>query len=220
MKKALVFKKEHNGRQIGEIERIVDADKVPSIFLLSLDICELVDVEDGADESFLALVNHPAVDEKWIKDGEEDASEQPMIDDGEGNMIPDDSWEYVPAVEAFKRVETDTDAKSAFEAGAVQRQILEAVQKATQFGSRVIQEFTVENIILGITADDMTKTVRQNMIEVLSALQTGSLYDAIDEAKSIPAPSKDAKYITDARLLSFINKIETYLEIPLSEDLL
>jgi len=225
MKKALVFKKEYNGRQIGEIERIVEADKVPSIFLLSLDICEVVDVEDGADEEFLKVVAHDAIigiGEKWTKDGEEDASQQPMIDDGSGNMIADSSWTYVPeviGVPAYKKVETDTSAKNAYLAGAAQRQVVKAVQDAVNFGSKLIQEFTVENVMLGITADGMTKTVRTNMIEVLSALQTGSLYDAIDEAKTIPVESKDAKYITDARLLDFVNRIETYLEISLSSDL-
>ena len=58
--------------------------------------------------------------------------------------------------------------------------------------------------------------VRKAMTEVLLALQTGSLYDAIAEAKAIPVESKDETFLSDARLLLFINKIETYLEVPLS----
>jgi len=91
-----------------------------------------------------------------------------------------------------------------------------ALSAAKAFGEQIMNEFTVENIMLGITADNMTGTVRKNMSEVIIALQTGSLYDAITEAKAIPIEDKDMKYITDARLLSFVNKIETELGIALS----
>ena len=72
---------------------------------------------------------------------------------------------------------------------------------------------------MGITADGMTGPVRKNMSEVINAIQTGSLYDAIAEVKAIQPSQKDAKYITDARLLQFINRIETHLNIPPSTSL-
>lgn len=104
-------------------------------------------------------------------------------------------------------------------AAAQLRAIQNALSSAKSFGESLMNEFTVENITLGITADAMTGTVRKNMSEVIMALQTGSLYDAIVEAKLIPTIQKDAKYITDARLLSFVNKIETKLGITLSTTL-
>lgn len=93
------------------------------------------------------------------------------------------------------------------------------VSNAISFGNKLVVEFASENILMGITQDGMTKIVRQNMTEVISALQTGSLYDAINEARNIPIERKDAKYITNERLLQFINKIESYLNKPLSQSL-
>jgi len=93
------------------------------------------------------------------------------------------------------------------------------VRNAREFGQKLMDEFAADNVALGITQDGMTKTVRQNMSEVMMALMSGSLYDAIDEAKAIPNECKDIKYITDERLLNYINKIEIYLGITLSESL-
>jgi hypothetical protein len=57
------------------------------------------------------------------------------------------------------------------------------------------------------------------MGEVIGALQTGSLYEAIVNAKAVPSGNKDATFITDVRILSFVNKIESYLGITLSSTL-
>lgn len=96
----------------------------------------------------------------------------------------------------------------------------EIVQKiiadAMAFGANLISEFAAQNVMMGITQDGMTGTVRKNMSEVISALSTGSLYDAINEVRVLTQDKKDPKYITDVRLLQFINKIEDYLNIPRS----
>ena len=73
--------------------------------------------------------------------------------------------------------------------------------------------------MLGITQAGMTNTVRKRLGEVTNCLITGSLYDAMNEARLIPAEHKDSTFITNARLLSFINRIETFLGIALSETL-
>lgn len=93
------------------------------------------------------------------------------------------------------------------------------IEDAIVFGNSLIVEFAAENVIMGITQDGMTGTVRKRMEQVILALSTGSLYDAISEAKAIPEQDKDTKYITNARLLQFVNKLETYLQIPLSIEL-
>lgn len=100
-----------------------------------------------------------------------------------------------------------------------ERQLKSLVESSIQFGHKILTEFAAENIALGITSDNMTKTVRQRTNQVVEALQTGSLIDAIDEIRSIPEESKDPKFITNSRLLSFINKIEQHLEMPVSESL-
>ena len=83
----------------------------------------------------------------------------------------------------------------------------------------MIADFSTENVILGISEDGMTGTVLDNMAGVMAALQSGSLKEAIARAKALPAEKKDAKYITNARLLAFVNKLETHLGITLSSSL-
>lgn len=93
------------------------------------------------------------------------------------------------------------------------------VNNAKDFGSNLVTKFSVENILLGITQDQKTNHVRKTMSEVLLALSTGSLHDAIAELKAIPNSKKDSKYLTNARILKAINEIETYLNLPLTEGL-
>lgn len=93
------------------------------------------------------------------------------------------------------------------------------MEAAMEFGKQLMKEFAAENVLLGITQAGMTNTVRKRLSEVTNALLTGSLYDAIYEVRQIPPEHKDDTFITDARLLVFINKIEKYLLIPLSTQL-
>jgi hypothetical protein len=94
-----------------------------------------------------------------------------------------------------------------------------AVADAVSFGQRLLIKFAAENVIMGITQDGMTTAVRHALSDVIQALQTGALYDAIASVRAIPQENYDAKYITAPRLLSFINNVEAYLGIPLSESL-
>lgn len=98
---------------------------------------------------------------------------------------------------------------------AVQKIIAEAIN----FGTKLISFYAADNVLLGITQAGMTTFVRTAMAGVVSALGTGSLYEAIDLAKATPAGDKDGTFINDARLLQFVNKIETYLGITLSTTL-
>lgn len=102
---------------------------------------------------------------------------------------------------------------------ALEAHITRVLDDAINFGQELIKEFTKENILMGITADGKTGAVRKTMSEAIVALQTGSLYDAIVEAKAVPEDKKDEKYITDERLLAFVNKIEAKLGLPLSTEL-
>jgi len=90
---------------------------------------------------------------------------------------------------------------------------------ARVFGQKMIDDFVCENILMGITQEDKTSYVRVTLREVMECLVTGSLYDAIAEVRAIPAESRDEKYLSTARLLGFINKVEKYLGIPLSTEL-
>jgi hypothetical protein len=94
-----------------------------------------------------------------------------------------------------------------------------AIAQAIKFGNDCTIKFATENVLLGITQANMTNTVRRVLSQVLGALSTGSLYDAIYEIRQIPAEDKDEVFITDARLLTYINDIEDYLGIERSTQL-
>jgi hypothetical protein len=90
---------------------------------------------------------------------------------------------------------------------------------ARTFGQLLIDEFAAQNILLGITASGLTNQVRKALGETTMCLLTGSLYDAIHEAKAIPQSSWDGTFINEARIIYFINRIESYLGIPLTTGL-
>lgn len=90
---------------------------------------------------------------------------------------------------------------------------------AREFGENLITDIATENVQLGITQADKTSEVRKTLREVTDCLMTGSLYDAIAEIRLISVESYDITFITAARLLQTINKIETYLGITLSLEL-
>lgn len=94
--------------------------------------------------------------------------------------------------------------------------VLGVIKSASDFGSELASEFAAENVLMGITQDGMTGLVMERLSSVTDALNTGSLYEAITRLKTLPPDSFDLKYITSARVLAFMNKIEGYLGLPLS----
>lgn len=98
-------------------------------------------------------------------------------------------------------------------------QIKKNVSEAMSFGDLLIQEFAAENVLLGITQAGMTGTVLVKLSGVLEAVSAGSLYEAISRIKTVPQSDYDSTFITAARLLAFVNKIEDYLGVPRSQSL-
>ena len=88
------------------------------------------------------------------------------------------------------------------------------ISDAILFGQRLTTEFAAENVLLGITQLNMTGTVLGHLVEVMEAVNAGSLYEAITRIRAVPSESYDATFITAPRLLAFINKIEAYLGLP------
>lgn len=93
------------------------------------------------------------------------------------------------------------------------------LKPAVAFGKRMIEDFSTENILLGVTQAGMTNHVRRTASEIVDALHTGALYDAITEARAIPAEAKDPVFVSDARLLRLIDEIEKFLGDPISPSL-
>jgi len=166
------------------------------------------------EAAYILTLREPIEAQDEILD-ENDEVIQPAIEAQDG------LYQEMPAVFGWG-LSVDEDklaAKVAYQAEAPRRYVKGIIEAAKAFGDNLMNDFITDNVMLGITQDGMTNHVRKTMSEVISACATGSLRDAIAEAKAIPEEAKDIKYITDARLLSFVNKIETYLEVPLSTDL-
>jgi hypothetical protein len=251
MKKAIFWINEE-GREVGKLLIIDSAEKIDNwknhrkqnteTYPINEKITDkpvLNEIVTANPEYYFKINEIEASDEYWSKEGEENASAQPMTQpswsngedvvydvndipttaDEEGNPqldpsyvyiapVADESWTYHPAVEAGWEIVEDTEAIAAAEQQAALKNV---VQAAINFGQQLLVEFAAENIELGITQDGMTKAVRQKMSEITSALQTGSLYDAIDEIDAIAEEDKDDKYITDERLAEYKQKILDYL---------
>lgn len=119
----------------------------------------------------------------------------------------------------LENVQGILDLVALYEPTMLKLAIFKKVSAAREFGNNLISKFAMENILLGITQAGMTSTVRKNTAEAMNALQAGSLYDAIQELKTIPAEDKDSVFLTDVRLLQYLNEIEQYLNIPLTTEL-
>lgn len=126
-------------------------------------------------------------------------------------------WTVVSEEEYIIYVDSLADVFSAWETAKLQLDIEQIVSSAGQFGQALMVSFAAENVLLGITYDGQTGVVLNKLVDVKNALTSGSLYEAITRIRTIDPADYDVKYITEARLLIFINKIETYLGIPLSE---
>ena len=94
-----------------------------------------------------------------------------------------------------------------------------SVGSAIEFGQQVLVEFGTENVLLGIQQYNETNRVRRVMAQVSSAISSGALTDAIYETRQIPVEERDAIFLSAARLLKYVNLIETYLGVPLSNEL-
>ncbi len=90
------------------------------------------------------------------------------------------------------------------------------IDMAVDFGIKLMRDFVSENVQLGITQRGLTGHIRKALREVKDALETGSVYDAITEIKSLNQSDFDAVIMTDARILAFRNKIESFLGVPLA----
>ena len=190
--KHIIFKKNEDGtygEKLGSYEGPKDDTSSQRSYLMSEPLASHFELPEGMDEDCVRPV---LIDEVEVE-----------------GIISPAHWE----------IEQDADLVSAKAAAALEAMITKKLDDAMNFGTELMKEFTKDNIKMGITQDGMTGTVRKNMSEVIMALQTGSLYDAITEAKAIAADKKDAKYITDARILAFINKIEAKLGLPLTQSL-
>lgn len=97
--------------------------------------------------------------------------------------------------------------------------IQQAIADAMAFGQKILIDFRAENVAMGVLQDNMTGWLLNKLSSVMDAVLTGSLTEAIARLKAIPTVEYDGKYMTVPRMIAFINKIETYLGLPLTTEL-
>lgn len=112
-----------------------------------------------------------------------------------------------------------TNLTTAITYTVTQEKLQAIVSDAIAFGNKLTTAFAAENISLGITVENKTGEILDKLQNVLVSVQAGSLYEAIARLRAIPQENYDAKYITATRVLKFINNLETYLNIPLSNSI-
>lgn len=98
-------------------------------------------------------------------------------------------------------------------------QVKKQLQNMRNFLNDLFDDFSIEMDTLGITEDGMTSTIINRMSSVLEAIHAVAPSETIARIKAIPDSHKDSKYITDARLLIFVNKIRVYLGMTEVENL-
>jgi hypothetical protein len=95
---------------------------------------------------------------------------------------------------------------------------LEGLKASRAFGVALVDAFAVENVVLGINAAQ-SDAVMAALLPTLTALSNGYLETAIRRVKEIDQNIFDGVFLSEARLLSYVNKIETFLGITLSTSL-
>lgn len=96
--------------------------------------------------------------------------------------------------------------------------VIDAIEADKKFGEQIINEFSAENVFLGVTELGMTGTILERLESVLDAVSAGSLLEAITRCKLIDVSNYDEIFITKERILNFINKIENHMGLPQTMD--
>lgn len=87
--------------------------------------------------------------------------------------------------------------------------LYQKLSQAMGFGQKLILEFGVENIKLGVTSHQV-KSIISKTQSILSLLNTGALTTALQELMVLPADD----ILTEERILKYINKIREFLALP------
>jgi hypothetical protein len=88
------------------------------------------------------------------------------------------------------------------------------IKNAIYFGEELLVDFASDNVLMGITQAGKTKAVADYLSDVTRYMQTGSLYEVlneIDRLKLEGLPVDLEPFITTARLDAFKAKIQEYL---------
>lgn len=89
------------------------------------------------------------------------------------------------------------------------------IKEATIFGESILKEFTIENVLLGITQAGKTRQVSDYCHKLSHYISTGSLYAAMEQVDYMISQGLDPTldpFVTEARLLAYKQKIANFLQ--------
>lgn len=139
-----------------------------------------------------------------------------------GNYYIDGDWIGVRPSEFHNIVSgewvEDTATKNATLAQRQLDSALNALKSNRNFGVSLVDTFAVENVSLGINASQ-TDAVMVALLPTLTALSNGYLETAIRRVRELNPALFDGVFLSEARLLSYVNRIESYLGLTLSTEL-
>lgn len=97
--------------------------------------------------------------------------------------------------------------------------IQSSLNSAVTFCQQLMMQFMVENVQLGITQAGKAGALIDYFHDVIHSFLSGSVYEAITQIDGYIADTSDAKaalspFITNDRMTTYKNKIQTYLGIP------
>lgn len=128
-------------------------------------------------------------------------------------------WQVLSDADYENRLSEMTGEFDEYLANKTQLSVEASIASAMAFGSQLLREFSAQNVLLGITQAGMTGSVLSILTGVMQALLAGSLYEAIERVKAVDPADYDGTYLSAVRCLTFVNKIEGYLGLPLSTEL-
>ncbi len=88
------------------------------------------------------------------------------------------------------------------------------IKDARRFGENLLENFSAENVLMGITAAGKTGAVVNYLHKLSHYISTGSLYEAINEVDALIAaglPEDLEPFVTEERLNDYKNTISEYL---------
>jgi hypothetical protein len=99
--------------------------------------------------------------------------------------------------------------------------IQRSISNAQNFGNSLLLEYAAQNVLAGITQAGQTIPVSNYLANLYNYLSAGSLYAGIQEINNLIADTSDAKaalspFLTNDIMYTYLNKIQTYLGIPLT----
>lgn len=96
-----------------------------------------------------------------------------------------------------------------------------SIQNAQNFGAQLLLSFATTNVLNGITQAGLTIPVSDYLVNVYNYLSAGSLYATISAIETLIADTSETKaglapFITNDVLYTYLNKIQAYLNVPLT----